>query len=60
MEPRGDGISTVHAAAPLGEMFGYTTDLRNMTQGRGSFTMEFDQYMEAPEAITKKVVHGLR
>jgi elongation factor G len=41
-------------------MFGYATDIRNMTQGRGSFTMEFAQYMEAPETITSKVIHGLR
>jgi elongation factor G len=60
VEPRGDGISTIHATAPLGEMFGYATDIRNMTQGRGSFTMEFSQYMEAPEAITSKVIHGRR
>ncbi len=60
MEPRGDGISTVHAIAPLGEMFGYATDLRNMTQGRGSFTMEFERYTEAPEAVANKVIHGVR
>jgi elongation factor G len=60
VEPRGDGISTIHATVPLGEMFGYATDIRNMTQGRGTFTMEFDRYMEAPESIASKVIHGLR
>jgi elongation factor G len=43
---------------PLGEMFGYATTLRSMSQGRATYTMEFDHYAEAPtsiaEAITKK------
>ncbi|MBN1286516.1 MAG: elongation factor G [Anaerolineae bacterium] len=59
VEPRGGGTSTIHANVPLGEMFGYATDIRNMTQGRGTFTMEFDRYMEAPETIANKVIHGL-
>ena len=44
MEPRGAGATVIHANVPLGEMFGYATNLRNMTQGRGSFTMEFEKY----------------
>jgi elongation factor G len=60
VEPRSGGISAIHAIVPLGEMFGYATDLRNMTQGRGSFTMEFDRYAEAPAAVTNRVVYGLR
>ncbi len=60
VEPRANGISTIQAIVPLGEMFGYATDIRNMSQGRGSFTMEFDRYMEAPQTITNKVIHGLR
>lgn len=59
VEPRGGGISTIHSIVPLGEMFGYATDIRNMTQGRGTFTMEFDRYMTAPETIANKVIHGL-
>jgi elongation factor G len=59
VEARGDGISTIHATVPLGEMFGYATDIRNMSQGRGTFTMEFDRYTEAPESIASKVIHGL-
>jgi elongation factor G len=38
----------VKASVPLGEMFGYATDLRSMTQGRATFTMQFDHYAEVP------------
>ena len=58
MEPRGDGSSSVRASVPLGEMFGYATGLRNLTQGRGNFTMEFDRYATAPPAIADGVMHG--
>ncbi len=48
----------INAMVPLGEMFGYATTLRSMSQGRATYTMEFDHYAEAPtsiaEAITKK------
>jgi len=48
----------INAQVPLGEMFGYATSLRSATQGRATFTMEFDHYAEAPnhiaEAVTKK------
>jgi elongation factor G len=37
-------------------MFGYATDVRNMTQGRGSFTMEFEKYTVAPKAIADEVI----
>ncbi len=56
MEPRGDGVSNVRAIVPLGEMFGYTTDLRNMTRGRGSFSMEFEQYMPVPQNIAETII----
>ncbi len=46
MELRGDGISVIDAKVPLVEMFGYATDLRSMTRGLGTFTMEFDHYGE--------------
>ncbi|MCZ7543997.1 MAG: elongation factor G [Anaerolineae bacterium] len=59
VEPRSGGVSMIHATVPLGEMFGYATDLRNMSQGRGSFTMEFDRYVEAPPAVAERVTHGL-
>ena len=58
MEPRGAGTTSIHANVPLGEMFGYATTLRNMTQGRGSFTMEFEQYSPAPQSIVDEVVKG--
>ena len=58
MEPRGDGSSSIRASVPLGEMFGYATGLRNLTQGRGNFTMEFDRYAIAPSAIADEVMHG--
>jgi elongation factor G len=60
MEPRGAGVSTITAQVPLGEMFGYATNLRNMTQGRGNFTMEFDQYTIAPQNIADEVIKGGR
>ena len=41
---------------PLSEMFGYATDLRSRTQGRGLFTMQFDHYEEVPKSIAEKVI----
>lgn len=55
MEPK-DGKQLVIAEAPLGEMFKYATDLRSMTQARGSFTMKFERYEEAPPTVTEKVI----
>jgi elongation factor G len=46
----------IHAYVPLSEMFGYTTDLRSRTQGRGMFTMQFDHYAEVPKAIAEKMI----
>jgi len=50
------GEQTVHAFVPLSEMFGYATDLRSRTQGRGLFTMQFDHYEEVPKSIAEKVI----
>lgn len=47
---------TIRAEVPLGEMFGYATDLRSMTQGRATYTMEFSKYNEAPASITEQVM----
>ncbi len=60
MEPRGIGTTGIRAAVPLSEMFGYATQLRNMTQGRGNFTMEFDKYSIAPKNIADEVISGGR
>jgi len=46
----------VHAFVPLSEMFGYTTDLRSRTQGRGMFTMQFDHYEEVPKSVGEKII----
>ncbi len=60
MEPHSEGISVITAQVPLGEMFGYANDLRNNTQGRGNFSMEFDTYTVAPEEIAEAVKSGAR
>ncbi len=51
-------IKVIDAKVPLSEMFGYATKLRSMTQGRGSFTMEFNQYEEAPASISQLIIEG--
>ncbi len=50
------GVQIVNAEVPLGEMFGYATDLRSQTQGRGTFTMEFLKYAEVPRNIAETIV----
>ena len=50
------GIQKITAQVPLAEMFGYVTDLRSSTQGRGTFTMVFDHYAEVPKSIAEKVI----
>ncbi len=50
------GVQVVNAEVPLGEMFGYATDLRSQTQGRGTFTMEFLKYAEVPKNIAENIV----
>jgi elongation factor G len=47
---------SVHSFVPLSEMFGYATDLRSRTQGRGMYTMQFDHYEEVPKSVAEKVV----
>jgi elongation factor G len=58
MEPRPGGSSSIKAIVPLGSMFGYVTELRSMTQGRGSSTMEFERYSPAPQHIADEVIKG--
>ncbi|USS85648.1 elongation factor G [Fructilactobacillus myrtifloralis] len=55
MEAR-DGAEDIHAMVPLAEMFGYVTDLRSATQGRGTFTMSFDHYTAVPKNIQEDII----
>jgi elongation factor G len=55
---RGMGIRIIDAKVPLAEMFGYVTTLRSLTQGRASFTMEFDHYEEVPSNVAQQIVDG--
>jgi elongation factor G len=57
MEQRGN-TQVVTAHVPLAEMFGYATDLRSTTQGRATYTMQFERYDEVPAAIAEKLVGG--
>ena len=53
-----DGQQRVTAEAPMGEMFKYATDLRSMTQARGSFTMTFERYEEMPADAATKIIES--
>ncbi len=59
MNPRAGGLAAVTAFVPLAEMFGYASDLRSMSQGRGTFTMEFTRYEPVPEKLSETLV-GVR
>lgn len=50
-----NGVQVVNAFIPLAEMFGYATDLRSRTQGRGNYTMQFDHFAEVPKSIKEKI-----
>jgi elongation factor G len=50
------GDRFIHAVIPLATMFGYSTDLRSLTQGRGTYTMQFEEYMPVPPAISKEII----
>ncbi len=51
-------MKVVDAKVPLAEMFGYATKLRSMTEGRGTFTMEFDHYAEVPANVAQQIIEG--
>ncbi len=55
MEARANAQS-IRAFVPLAEMFGYATDLRSKTQGRGNYSMEFDHYEDVPRNISEAIV----
>ena len=56
MEPAGEGRQTVEAEVPMAEMHDFTTFIRQVTQGRGSFTFEFERYEEAPQNVAQKLI----
>jgi len=53
-------LKVIDAKVPLAEMFGYATSLRSLTEGRGTFTMEFDRYEEVPQNIAQEIIEGKR
>lgn len=55
-----DGQQQVVAEVPQAEMFKYATDLRSMTQARGSFTMRFERYEEVPASDAKKIIENAK
>ena len=58
MELRSDSLQTVRAHVPLATMFGYATRLRSMTQGRGTFTMEFHHYAPVSDSVAQEILRG--
>ncbi|MDD3284112.1 MAG: elongation factor G [Patescibacteria group bacterium] len=59
MEDKGN-IKSIDSKVPLSELFGYSTSLRGMTQGRASYSMEFSHYQEAPQKIAQEIIEGTR
>jgi len=51
-----NGVKVIDAHIPLAEMFGYATDLRSRTQGRGNYTMQFSHYAEVPKSVAEKIM----
>ncbi len=51
-----NGSKVIDAEIPLSEMFGYATDLRSRTQGRGNYTMQFDHYAQVPKSVAEKII----
>jgi elongation factor G len=52
----GNGVNVIQAQAPLAEVQRYAVDLRSMTQGRGTFTIEFSHYEEVPSHVAQKII----
>jgi len=57
MEDRGHD-TVIHGTAPLAEMFGYVTNLRSITGGRGNFTMQFSHYAEVPQNVAQEIIEA--
>jgi elongation factor G len=53
----GGGGKVIRAEVPLAEMFGYSTTLRSLTQGRATYTMEFKHYAEAPKSVADAIIN---
>lgn len=60
LEPRPGSVQAIKSHVPLANMFGYATDLRSTTQGRGTFTMEFEHYAEVSQSIADEILKGKR
>jgi len=58
MDPQSGDMHRIRGDVPLAAMFGYATDLRSITQGRGSFTMEFDYYAPVPKEVSNRILGG--
>jgi elongation factor G len=58
VEPSPGGLQMIRGHVPLAAMFGYATDLRSNTQGRGAFTMEFDYYAPVPKEVANRILGG--
>jgi elongation factor G len=58
MEMRPGNAQAINATVPLGEMFGYATELRSSTQGRGVFSMEFDHYAPVPDSVAQQILNA--
>ena len=56
MTPHGGGITLIEGEIPMAEMHTYASDLRSMTQARGSFEFEFERYQDAPSNIVEKII----
>ena len=54
------GATVLQGSAPLAEMFGYASELRNVTSGRGNFTMHFEHYQAVPFSIAEEIVEKLK
>jgi elongation factor G len=59
MEQRGNS-QVINAHVPLSDMFGYATDLRSRTQGRATYTMQFDSYQQMPKSVQDEIVARVR
>jgi elongation factor G len=56
MEDLPGGTKSIKAEVPLSEMFGYATDMRSMSQGRATFSMEFSKYAETPKSVAEAII----